>query len=282
MRTSRLLALCVVMVLGSPAIFAADAPPAADTPPTTRPADASISEFIAKLGDENFKTREAASDELHKIGHAALPALKDAAKSPDPEVQARAQALIKEIENPPKPKVADTQVDFGPIGNMRNANGQFRIVVNGQALNVNGGNVRMSKTVTVVNNRKEIEVTENQQKIHIVQDADGIKMSVTDTTDGKETTKTYEAKNAAELKEKQPEAFKIYEQTTKDDQGARIRVARPLRPGVRIAPGLINPNDFRIVLPPDVLRDLPPDVRKQFEIEPEDNADKPATRPAIP
>ncbi|MGA2502253.1 MAG: hypothetical protein ABSH20_31310, partial [Tepidisphaeraceae bacterium] len=171
-----------------------------------------------------------------------------------------------DIENPPKPKPADDDVDFGQIGNLGNVNGQFRIVVNGRAVNVNGGNVRMSKTVTVINNRKEIEVTENQQKVHIVEDADGIKMSVTDTVDGKETTKKYEAKNAAELKEKQPEAFKIYEQATKDDQGIRARAPRALRPGVRLVPGPINPNGVRLVLPPAP--------------EPEKNADMPATRPA--
>ena len=267
MKTPSVLKLCVAMVLGSPVVFAADTPPAVDKPPTTRPAKPSINELIVKLGDESFKTREAATDDLRKLGQSALPALKDAAKSLDPEIQARAQALIKDIENPPKPKVADEDVNFGPVGGMGNANGQVRIFINGQAVNLgNGGNVRISKTVTVVNNRREIEVTQNQQKVRIVEDAEGIKMSVTDTTDGKETTKKYEAKNAAELKEKQPEAFKIYEQATKEDQGVRVNGPRLLRPGMRFAPAPVNPNGVRIEL-------LPQPALEQ-------NADKPATRPA--
>ncbi|MFI5379129.1 MAG: HEAT repeat domain-containing protein [Tepidisphaerales bacterium] len=277
MTTSRLLELCVLMALGGAAAFAADNPAPAAKPPTTRPADPAVIALISKLGDEDFKTREAATDELRKLGQPALPALKEAATSADPEVQARARSLIKEIDNASKPKAPPAdRADAVPWANGI-GNGQVRVFVNGRV--INGGNMRMSKTVTVVNNRKEIEVTRNQQKVRIVEDADGIKMSVTDTVDGKETTNKYEAKNAAELKEKQPEAFKIYEQSTQEDQGAGV--IRPLGPGgLRLAPRPINPNNMRMQLPPEVIRELPPEIRKQFEPAPEPNAEKPATRPA--
>ncbi|HEV3083972.1 MAG TPA: HEAT repeat domain-containing protein, partial [Gemmataceae bacterium] len=47
--------------------------------------------LIDQLGSERFKDREQAAQELAKLGNSALPALKEAAKSRDPEVRRRAQ-----------------------------------------------------------------------------------------------------------------------------------------------------------------------------------------------
>jgi vacuolar-type H+-ATPase subunit H len=56
---------------------------------------------IDQLGSDRFKDREQATQELSKLGKSALPSLKEAAKSRDPEVRRRAQQLIERMEAPP-------------------------------------------------------------------------------------------------------------------------------------------------------------------------------------
>jgi len=68
--------------------FAAEAPPPS----------ASISSLITGLGDESFKIRESATLDLWKKGEAALPELRKAALSDDPETSLRAADLTKRIE----------------------------------------------------------------------------------------------------------------------------------------------------------------------------------------
>ncbi|MEI6773110.1 MAG: hypothetical protein WCL90_16270, partial [Planctomycetota bacterium] len=57
-----------------------------------------IKALIAKLGDDNFETREQTSATLNAIGIAALPDLKTASKSPDVEISRRAKDCIQKIE----------------------------------------------------------------------------------------------------------------------------------------------------------------------------------------
>src|SRR5215212_7690125 len=71
--------------------------------PTTAPAPKEIDGLIAQLGHDDFKIREEASSRLAKIGKPALPSLKQAMSSADPEVQSRAEMLIKRIEQRPVP-----------------------------------------------------------------------------------------------------------------------------------------------------------------------------------
>jgi hypothetical protein len=57
-----------------------------------------IERLIKQLGDDSFEQREAASRRLEEIGEAALPALKRAADSQDPEVRRRASELAKVLQ----------------------------------------------------------------------------------------------------------------------------------------------------------------------------------------
>ncbi len=59
---------------------------------------AGVEKWIADLGNDDFTTREKASRELRSIGRPALPALKKAKASRDPEVAARAAELADAIE----------------------------------------------------------------------------------------------------------------------------------------------------------------------------------------
>jgi hypothetical protein len=68
-----------------------------DPAPAAAP-DPSVSEWVAKLGSEQFREREDAVAALEKAGPAALPALREAVKSSDPEVRQRAAALLLKLQ----------------------------------------------------------------------------------------------------------------------------------------------------------------------------------------
>jgi hypothetical protein len=63
-----------------------------------------MKELVRKLGDDDFEVREKAVKELTALGKAAVPLLRDATKSADPEVARRARLCLQEIgpgEGPP-------------------------------------------------------------------------------------------------------------------------------------------------------------------------------------
>jgi len=72
---------------------------AAELSPAEPPAEvqAQIDQLIKDLSAKEFATREAASAELIKLGQQALPALRKAAESKDPEVAWRSKAAIEKI-----------------------------------------------------------------------------------------------------------------------------------------------------------------------------------------
>jgi HEAT repeat protein len=60
-----------------------------------------VKQLIAKLGHDEFLTREAAFQELHHLGRIALPQLREAVASKDLEVARRVRDLIERIEHEP-------------------------------------------------------------------------------------------------------------------------------------------------------------------------------------
>jgi hypothetical protein len=61
--------------------------------------DADIATLVSQLGSDRYVQRQEASQALEKRGREALPALRSARDSKDPEVRARASALVDKIEN---------------------------------------------------------------------------------------------------------------------------------------------------------------------------------------
>ena len=57
-----------------------------------------IADLIKLLGDEDWPTREKATDELIEIGEPTMGLLKEATESKDPEVRTRANIILKKIE----------------------------------------------------------------------------------------------------------------------------------------------------------------------------------------
>jgi hypothetical protein len=86
-------------------------------------------------------------------------------------------------------------------------------VINAQAFAVGGVNRQVQ--VTNVNGRRTVHATENGQQIDIT-DTDGkdITVRVTEAVNGKKQTQEYQAANEDELKQKHPEAAKLFEQYT--------------------------------------------------------------------
>jgi HEAT repeat protein len=54
--------------------------------------------LVTQLGDDNFGVRERATARLARLGAAARPALREAARSADPEVARRARALLEQVK----------------------------------------------------------------------------------------------------------------------------------------------------------------------------------------
>src|SRR5262249_5464859 len=68
----------------------------AAAPPT--PSQERIDRLIRQLGSDSFQEREAATRALARMGRAAVPALRRAARSPDLEVRARAGRLVRQFD----------------------------------------------------------------------------------------------------------------------------------------------------------------------------------------
>lgn len=62
--------------------------------------DESIRAWVVGLGDDDYAKREEASESLRTAGRKAIPLLREALKSGDPEIRARAQSLLDEIQAP--------------------------------------------------------------------------------------------------------------------------------------------------------------------------------------
>ncbi len=87
----------VIACLG--AMFMTAVASAQTNAPTTLPQQQSVEALLAKLSSEDFKTRQAASDELIALGPAAMPAIKQAAEAAtDKEVAARLRSAWDALE----------------------------------------------------------------------------------------------------------------------------------------------------------------------------------------
>jgi hypothetical protein len=182
--------------------LAGEAARAPTTAPTTQPSGQdrqNIKALIGQLAADDFRTRDRASEELRRMGTAALPALKEAAADPDPEIQGRAKVLVKEIEgggHKPEPKQPSPNISPGRLNKMSNS---VRV------------EIRTEMRMGVATSRRDVQVNENGRKIHIREDDQGVKITVTEPVDGKDVTTEYKAKDAEELKKSSPEGYRLYE-----------------------------------------------------------------------
>ncbi len=166
----RVLTLSLVVLVGPGAFLAAEESPA--------PSKAKIASLIGDLGAEKAAVRDRASKDLEAIGEPAVPALKEAANSDDPEVAWRARTILDHIRG------AATRPEGAPRGRAGRSLHSFNIRINPGA---------------------------NGNSVIITQDGTGrVSLRVTEEKDGKRVTKEYEAESPEAFKKKYPELAKQY------------------------------------------------------------------------
>lgn len=101
-------------------------PPAAKPPPGV--AEEAVTEGVVRdLGNESYATRQAASAKLWQLGDRALPALREAARDPDPEIAFRARDILLKLDLGILPDTAPDVIRL--IERYRNAPGNEKIRV---------------------------------------------------------------------------------------------------------------------------------------------------------
>jgi hypothetical protein len=242
--------------------------------------DKPIADLIKQLDADSFSERQAATTQLIERGKEAIDGLKQAATSESAEASTRAFEILrkhlegKDAELKAAAKEALQKIAAGDNAAARRASD----ILNPKIVSPNetpaprpaiapgirvfgGGRIAIAaagagaKRVSVkdVDGVKEIEAVEGDRTVKINEDpGKSLKVKITEKKDGKEESKEYEAKNADELKEKHPEAFKAYEQWGKGGIGdirieaipggiGGIAPALPIVPGapIRVAPAAI-------------------------------------------
>lgn len=91
--------ILAVILTGMAAVsWLAAATPESLTKPAVQASGKAIEALVRELGDEDFQVREKATQEIWELGEAALPALREALGSTDPEQRFRARDLIAKIQ----------------------------------------------------------------------------------------------------------------------------------------------------------------------------------------
>jgi hypothetical protein len=141
-----------------------------------------IPRLVKDLGADDLRTRDAATRELESIGEPAVPALREAARSDDPEVAWRARSILDRVEG-------ERDTKARPGGEGPDGGGGPRL---------HSYNFRFSPGAS-------------NSSVIITQDGTGrLSVSVTEETDGKRETRTYEAESAEAFRQKHPEVAKRY------------------------------------------------------------------------
>lgn len=224
-----------------------------------------VASLIPQLDDGEFSQRQAASQKLMAAGKAVFPQLEKAALEGSREASGRAIDILKthftrgddetkqaakaslerlagsgsagaaqrasEVINPPKePELPFNGRFGGPI--LRGANLQIQVG------NLNGN--RRSSTKRDANGRVEVELEENGKKTRIVKNPNGgMEAETTEKQNGQDVTKKVEAKDLDELKKKDPDAAKIFEQYGGNgNRLGNIQIQGGFAPGLPGAPNV--------------------------------------------
>jgi hypothetical protein len=224
--------LAVTLPIASPPSIADDGLPAALRDEVS--VDDQIADWIRQLNSSQFAKRDDASRKLRGLGAAAIPALAKAATGDSREVTLRAleilkqhfregdagtkedaEAALKKLADSDHPSAARRAKDIleppQPPAARVNAAQAFQMPIQIR-VQAGGGGANQVRQIQIANGVKKIEARDGDRQVKITENANGsIQMEIISKVDGKEQTKKYEAKNADELKKKDPEAHKLYE-----------------------------------------------------------------------
>jgi len=252
--------------------FAQDNDPAGDPAAAAEP---DIATLIQDLDANRFSKRQDASRKLKDLGQPAIAALTEAAlgasreassrsfeilkdhfASGDDKLKEAAKAALQKLSASDKAPIAHKAKDVldpkppQPAQPM-NPFGRAQIQMNFRI----GGAQRVQ--MKEVNGVKDIDIKEQDRSIKIHEDPNkGITVEITEKKDGKDVKQKYEAKDAAELKKKHPEAHKLYE---KYNKGGAIQIR-----GIQVQGMQMNPLQRGIQVPGRRLIDAKP-IAQQLE-----------------
>ena len=236
---------------------------------------AKIDQLIRDLDADSFTTREAASEQLTKMGAPAAVALEKAATSDSPEQADRAlrvlqsfagstnqtdkEAGTKALEKlsqsdnksvasaAAKSLKAATKKTTAPKNNpnvIQIPNGQGGVIklrIGGIQINGAGGAKFQQIKKTNINGVETTEVTETDGSRIKIEKNKTIKVTVTKKVKGKDQTKTYEADDVEALKKKHPDAHKLYKKYGEGNAAAiQLKAFRAI-PGFPIPRNRIQP-----------------------------------------
>lgn len=258
------LAVAVAVVLGAGALYAQEN--AAQSPPaeTAKP---SVEQLIQDLDSNDFKVREQATRGLIEQGEAAVEPVARAAAGDSLEVTSRAVEVLHQVmegENKVAAAAAKAALEKLAAGENRNAARRAKAIltppepVQPQAnpfnpqIQIRGIQIGGGARIQVQNNNgnRVVDVDADGRKVHIEESADGkIKMKVTEKVEGKDKTSEYEAKNAEELKKNEPKAYELY---NKYGQGGGFGARLQINGGniqIQALPAQLLPNAVPQVFP---------------------------------
>jgi hypothetical protein len=215
---------------------------AADSLPVKEGA-ADVSRLIEQLDAPGFAERQAASRKLSEAGKVVFPDLEKAAESGSREVASRAvevfrrhfeggddetkQAARGALErlaksgNAPAAQGASDALNPQPLatipqGNLNRINPVLMPLIQQRGIQIQMGrlapNVVRRTTIRNNNGQKEIEIQDGDKLTKVRDVAGGIEAETTEKVNGRETTRKVEAKNLDDLKQKDADAARIYEQ----------------------------------------------------------------------
>jgi hypothetical protein len=248
--------------------------------------------LIQQLDADAFGERQAASQQLAKLGKQAIPALEEAIRGESVEAASRSFELLQRLltkgdnDAQAEARAALERLAKGDDAAARRAQQLLKPTTPEDVpqtpaarprIRLGGGApiripvapavaVRRSVKVNINNGLKTIEVDDNGKRIKILDDpAKGIELETTETKDGKETTEKFAAKNAEELKIKHPEAFKLYNEFAQGGPN-QIRVQIGGAPNREALQGVLKESVKRLDERIDKLKNdpaLPAEIRQK-------------------
>jgi hypothetical protein len=275
-------------------------------------AEADLQPLIQQLEAAEFAERQAASQKLAEAGAAALPELERAAESTSREVSGRALDVLKQhfqgedsdlkqaaaaalerlakSENRSTAQRADRVLNppKDPEGVVVNGQNAQRIAIAGRIqFGINGfgggpipvGNFRRITRREDNNGKRDVEVVENGRKIHLQTFPGGnIEVQITEQQNGRDVTRKVEAKDLDDLKRKDAEAGRLYDQYDNGPFRRQPPIPAPAEVELRLPRPVAIPDLAPPQIPADVQQRMIQQLEQHIERLKTQRPDNPATQ----
>ena len=236
-------------------------------------------ELVARLDHDEYQVRKSAAEALFRRGAEAVEALEQAALQGSLETTHQAVLVLERLyrqgqaearkaaaealrrlatgKHPPAARRARLIVSMPYKAQQRAAQARrvLRFAPGGIQVQIKRGGGK-NERIMVKKQKGQLEIrrTRGNEEVRLTEDAQGIKLQVTKTQNGKKQTKTYQAKSLEELKKKHPDAYKLYKELKSFERRGNIRRAVGALPVVPV-PAL--PRVLPVPVPPKAVPQQP-------------------------